>query len=68
MKTKPIIIAVLCIIVLIILLQNLAVVSFSILFWNVTMSRSLLILIIFIIGFAIGILTYPFITRKKKIQ
>ena len=66
MKAKPIIIAVLSIMVLIILLQNIAVVSFNILFWHLAMSRSVLMLIVLLIGFAIGVLTYPFITRKKK--
>jgi uncharacterized integral membrane protein len=54
MKAKTIIVLILIGLFLVILLQNTQVVTFQLLFWEITMSRILLILIIMIIGFGLG--------------
>ncbi len=47
------------------ILQNTAVVDIRLLFWKVSMSRSLLILLIFSVGFGIGWLLHSFLQHRK---
>lgn len=54
MKVKSIIIVILAIIALILIAQNTEVVPIQILFWRLLMSRIVLILLMLVIGFAIG--------------
>lgn len=54
MKAKTVTILILIGLFLIILLQNTEIITFQLLFWEITMSRSLLILVIVIIGFVLG--------------
>lgn len=66
MKAKTIIILVLILLLLIILIQNTQVVTFSLLFWKISMSRIVLLVVTILLGFIIGLLTCPLIFRKKK--
>jgi len=54
MKAKTIIVLILIGLFLVIMLQNTQVVTFKLLFWEITMSRILLILVIMIIGVGLG--------------
>jgi len=54
MKAKTVIVLILIGLFLVILLQNTEIVTFQLLFWEITMSRSLLMLVIVIIGFVLG--------------
>jgi uncharacterized integral membrane protein len=56
-RPKVIAIIVIAILALIILLQNMATVTFSLFFWTVQVSQLLLVLIILVIGYALGYLT-----------
>jgi uncharacterized integral membrane protein len=53
-KSKAVFFAVLAVILGVILLQNTQVVEMQILFWNVSMSRIILLPLIFLSGLAIG--------------
>lgn len=56
-RPKVVAIIVISILALIILLQNMATVTFSLLFWKVEVSQLLLVVIMLVIGFALGFLT-----------
>ncbi|MFC1808554.1 lipopolysaccharide assembly protein LapA domain-containing protein [Candidatus Omnitrophota bacterium] len=62
MKPKTIMILVVSVLFLIILLQNTQVVSVRLLFWELSMSRIILLPLILIAGIAVGF----FIGRKKQ--
>lgn len=66
MKPKPIIILVIVILLLIILVQNTHVVTFHILFWEISMSQFLLIGFSVIIGFIIGYLVCLLAAKRNK--
>jgi uncharacterized integral membrane protein len=65
MKPKAIIIGVLVLLVLIILIQNTEVVTFNLLFWQIGMSRIIMLFLSLLIGFLIGFLARPFIVKDK---
>jgi len=65
MKPKTILSLIVILISLIILIQNTEVVTFSILFWKLTMSKIVLLVITIILGFLIGFLIRPTVLRKK---
>lgn len=56
MENKNIAIIALAFLLVIILVQNTQVVSVQFLFWNISMSRIILILFVFLIGFGSGYL------------
>lgn len=56
-RPKVIAIIIIAVLALIILLQNMATVTFSLFFWKVEVSQLLLVLIMLIIGYALGFLT-----------
>ena len=64
-KQRVIAVIVIAILALIILLQNMATVTFSLFFWQVQVSQLLLVLIMLIIGYALGFLTAK-IGRSKE--
>lgn len=66
MKTKMIVTGVLAFMVLVFLLQNTAIVSIQFLFWSVSMSRSLLILLFIGVGVVIGWLLSGYLNIKLK--
>lgn len=54
----------LIIMVVIFVIQNAAVVDIQLLFWKISMSRSLMILFVLAIGFIIGWITYGHFHKK----
>jgi len=67
-KAKVIGIAVICILALIIILQNTESVDTKLLFMTVTMSRALLLIMTFIMGFAAGLITSYAVKRSGKVK
>ena len=65
MKPRAIIIGVLVLLVLIILIQNTEVVTFNLLFWQIGMSRIIMLFLSLLVGFLIGFLARPFIIKSK---
>lgn len=61
MEGKLVLIIVLIVLALIIMFQNKDAVAFQMLFWSIGISKILMILMILIVGFAIG-----YITAKMK--
>lgn len=66
MEPKKIIVLAGILLFLIICLQNVHVVTFRILLWEVSMSHVLLLILILLIGFATGLAVRPMIIRKRK--
>ena len=64
MKVKTILILVLVVLALVIIVQNTEVVPIQILFWQLLMSRIILILLLLVIGFAIGFILARFTGKK----
>jgi len=56
-RPKVIAIIIIAVLALIILLQNMATVTFALFFWKVEVSQLLLVLIMLAIGYALGFLT-----------
>jgi uncharacterized integral membrane protein len=54
MKAKSIIAVILLVLILVVIFQNTEVVSFRFLFWQISMSRIIWLLLVLIIGFAAG--------------
>ena len=65
-KAKIIVIAVICVLALIIIFQNTESVDTKLLFKTVTMSRALLLIMTFIMGFAAGLITSYVAKRSAK--
>jgi len=65
MNPKTVLILIIILILLIILLQNTQVMTFKLLFWKVTMSKIVLLVITMILGFIVGFLLRPTILRRK---
>jgi uncharacterized integral membrane protein len=63
-KVKLIAIVVVSILTIIILVQNTEPVQARVLFWTVPMSRALLMMLTFVLGFVIGILVPTYFLRK----
>lgn len=68
MKAKWIVLLVVLVLALIILVQNTHVVAFRLLFWAVEMSLVVLVLLMLVIGFALGFLVAKLTGRKRKQQ
>ncbi len=64
-RPKVIAIIVIAILALIILFQNMATVTFSLFFWTVQVSQLLLVLIMLVIGYALGFLTAKLGGKKE---
>ncbi len=65
-KAKIIVITVICVLALIIIFQNTESVDTNLLFMTVTMSRALLLIMTFIMGFAAGLITSYVVKRSAK--
>lgn len=65
-KVKIILMIVISLLVLIVFLQNTKAVETKFLFMTITMPRVLLLLLSFILGFVVGLLTAGYILRKPK--
>ena len=68
MKVKTIIILILAVLALILIVQNTEIVPIQILFWQLLMSRIILILLLLVIGFAIGFVFAKFTGKKTPPQ
>jgi len=64
-KAKLIAIVLLSILTIIVLVQNTEVVPARILLWTVLMSRALLMMLTFVLGFIVGILVATYSLRRK---
>lgn len=66
MKVKAIVISVFAVLLLIVLLQNTQIVNVRLLFWTVSMSRIVLLLVVIVISFLLGYLTHFLLKKRKK--
>lgn len=66
MKLKQIITILLIIAVIIIVIQNSAKVSLTILFWEISMSKIIFYPLLFAVGFIVGLLSCKEKTRKEE--
>lgn len=62
---RKITLGVLVLLALIIIFQNMQVVTFQLLFWRIEMSRILLLFLCLLIGLIVGLLAYPLIFKKR---
>lgn len=65
-KIKLAAIVIISIVALVIVLQNTEMTQARILFWNLPMSRALLLILTFVLGFVTGILVASGLLRKKR--
>ena len=65
MKPKQIIILIISALLLVILLQNTQVINFNILFWTISMSQIVLMVLVMILSFALGYFTHHMVQRRK---
>jgi len=68
MKPKQIVILILAVLLLIILLQNTQVINFHILFWTISMSQIILLILVIILSFSLGYFTHYFVQRRRAGQ
>ena len=66
MKVRAIVISVFAVLLLIVLLQNTQIVNVRLLFWTVSMSRIVLLLVVIVISFLVGYLTHFLLNKGKK--
>jgi uncharacterized integral membrane protein len=62
---RKIALGVLVLLALIIIFQNMQVVTIQLLFWKIEMSRILLLFLCLLIGLVVGLLAYPLIFNKR---
>lgn len=65
MSYKMVIVAILALLVLIFLAQNIEVVTVSFLFWEMSMSRAVLLFFSLLIGFIIGWFLHSYMSYRK---
>jgi uncharacterized integral membrane protein len=63
-RAKWIVMAVIAVLVLTIIFQNTSVVTFRVLFWEISMSRVVFLLVALVVGFLLGLL-FPRIWRAR---
>lgn len=66
MKAKTIIILIIAALFLIILLQNTQVVTLRLYFWQLTMSRIILLVVTLLIGFVVGFIVAKVTGSRRK--
>ncbi len=66
MKAKTILIIVLVVLSLIVMLQNSGIVTFHLLFWQISMSRVLMFSFLLLMGFLLGVLVSSPLFRPQK--
>jgi uncharacterized integral membrane protein len=66
MKTKTIVILIIAVLLLIIIVQNTQVVSLKLFFWQISMSRIILLALTLIVGFALGYVVAEITSSKPK--
>jgi len=67
-KAKLVAIVIVSVVALIVVLQNTEVTPARILFWDLPMSRALLLLLTFVLGFIVGVLVAGNFLRKKRVK
>ena len=67
-KVKLVAIVVASVVALIVVLQNTEVTPARILFWDLPMSRALLLILTFVLGFVVGVLVASNFLRKKRVK
>jgi len=65
-KVKLAAIVIVSVIALIVVLQNTEVTQTRILFWDLPMSRALLLILTFVLGFVTGVLVASYSLRRKR--
>ena len=65
MKPGIIFIALVVTLLVIVLMQNIEVVMFKVLFWEVGVSRAVFFLVVFVIGFFVGFINATSTAKKK---
>ncbi len=68
MNAKSVLVVVLLLFVLIVIFQNTQAVEFRILFWKLTMSRIIWLLMVLLVGFAAGYLTGRRYRSSKEVK
>ena len=66
MSFKIGLVAILAFIVLIFLAQNFEVVTVNVLFWEISMSRAVLLFFSLLIGFIVGWILHSFLSYRKR--
>ena len=66
MKPRQIFVLIVTLLLVIILLQNTAVININILFWQISMSQIILLFIVSIFSFLIGFFTHLIISKQKN--
>lgn len=66
MRTKLIVISILFLLFAILAVQNIITIDLKIFFWNLQVPLIVLIVVVFIIGLVIGIITCSVYERRKK--
>jgi putative membrane protein len=66
MNYKLIVVVVLAALGALFIVQNVAVVEIQFLFWSITMSRSLLIVLLLVLGIAIGWLLHGYLRFRQR--
>ncbi len=67
-KAKLVAIVIVSVVALIVVLQNTEVTPARILFWDLPMSRALLLILTFVLGFIVGVLVAGNFLRKKRVK
>jgi uncharacterized integral membrane protein len=67
-KVKLVAIVIASVVALIVVLQNTEVTPARILFWDLPMSRALLLILTFVLGFVVGVLVASNFLRKKRVK
>jgi len=67
-KAKLVAIVIVSVVALIVVLQNTEVTGARILFWDLPMSRALLLILTFVLGFVVGVLVAGNFLRKKRVK
>ena len=67
-KAKLVAIVIVSVVALIVVLQNTEVTDARILFWDLPMSRALLLILTFVLGFVVGVLVAGNFLRKKRVK
>jgi len=67
-KAKLVAIVIVSVVALIVVLQNTEVTDARILFWDLPMSRALLLILTFVLGFVVGVLVASNFLRKKRVK
>ena len=66
MNTKGVLIVVLVAVLFVVVMQNTQVTTFQFFFWPIAMSRILLLIMFALIGFVVGILIYPLVSKRDR--